>query len=346
VDTIDLREEYQPGKPFAALSRLLVNGMRATLEGGGQVMLLLNRRGFATSILCPQCGETAVCQHCDVALVYHRDFERLLCHTCDTEYPIPERCPRCSGPAIRYSGVGIQRVEEEVKRRFPQYVCERMDSDTMRSAKQYERVLTAFRQGSVHILLGTQMIAKGLDFPNVRLVGVVSADTARSLPDFRASERTFQLIAQVAGRTGRGDDPGRVLVQTYSPTDPAILAAAQHDYARFANTELPIRREYGYPPFRRLTRVIVRAPSLEVAQQASKLLADRVKAAIRPGQDVKVLGPAPAPISRLKDHFRMHLQFTTVEEQTRRLLLEQAFDDVKLPPETEWAVDVDPLHQL
>ena len=222
------------------------------------MILLLNRRGFHTFALCPRCGEVIKCHACDVATTYHKTRHILICHTCDAERACPQACPRCGAPKLYYGGIGTERLEREIQLAFPDFAARRMDSDTMRGSGSHERVLKAFQSGDVRILLGTQMIAKGLDFPNVTLVGVVSADTALHLPDFRAAERTFQLVAQVAGRTGRGDKPGRVIVQTFSPEHPAIRLAALHDFVGFAEYELPIRKDFGVPPFGRLVRVIAR----------------------------------------------------------------------------------------
>ena len=345
VGIVDLRGEYRRGG-LRALSRPLAIAIEETVRAGGQVMLLLNRRGFSTTILCPQCGRVETCRHCEISLTYHQEVRRLLCHSCDAEFPLPRVCAQCGAPEIRYSGFGTERLEDEVRSRFPGFSCERMDSDTMRSAAHYERVLTAFRAGKVSVLVGTQMIAKGLDFPNVHLVGVVTADTARNLPDFRASERTFQLVAQVAGRTGRGEIPGRVLVQTFNPDDPAVLAASRHDYARFVARELPLRSEYGYPPFQTLVRVIVRSKNLDQADHAAQLLADRFRQALPQEEGVRILGPAPAPVAKLRDYHRFHFQIHTAKETQRRELLEQALADLDLPAGAEFVVDVDPINLM
>ena len=239
VDLIDLRHEKTA---IGCLSEPLRRAMLDSLEKGGQVMLLLNRRGFHTFALCPRCGAVVKCHACDVAMTYHKQRHILLCHTCDAERPCPEACPSCRAPKLFYGGIGTERLEREIQSAFPDYPARRMDSDTMRGTGSHERVLAAFETGAIRILLGTQMIAKGLDFPNVTLVGVVSADTALHLPDFRAAEKTFQLVAQVAGRTGRGDKLGRVIVQTYAPEHPAIRLAAHHDFVGFAAEELPMRK--------------------------------------------------------------------------------------------------------
>lgn len=365
VATIDLRFEFKRNRGLRALSDPLATAIRATVEAGGQVILLLNRRGFSTAMLCPQCGHVMMCKHCDITLTFHRNMKRLLCHFCDAVFEVPSQCPQCRMPAIHFTGFGTERLEEEVSARFPDFRCERMDSDTMRSAGHYEKVLDAFRTGEIHILLGTQMIAKGLDFPNVHLVGVISADTARHLPDFRASERTFQLIAQVAGRTGRGTTPGKVMVQTFNPEDPALQAACRHDYRRFIAYEAPLRQEFGYPPFQQLSRVIVRSKSEKIALQASRLLAERfsellaereqsaerapIDVALVEGERkdaIRILGPAPAPISKLRDFYRMHFQIHTPTGFDRGALFDRALADLRLPGDAEYQIDIDPISLL
>lgn len=346
VVTVDLRYEYKRQHGIRAISEPLVRAVRETVSAGGQVILLLNRRGFSTSMLCPQCGHVMMCKHCEITLTFHRKIQKLLCHFCDAEFDVPSLCPQCKMPAIYFSGFGTERLEEEVRARFSEFRCERMDSDTMKSASQYERVLNSFRNGEIDILLGTQMIAKGLDFPNVHLVGVISADTARNLPDFRASERTFQLIAQVAGRTGRGDTPGRVLVQTFCPDDPALLAACRHDYRRFVAHEAPIRKEFGYPPYEQLARVIVRSKSESIAKQASNLLAERFADLLHHRPEIRILGPAPAPVSKLRDYYRIHFQIHSPEGVDRTSFFDQAFADIRLPGDAEFQVDIDPISLL
>jgi primosomal protein N' (replication factor Y) len=260
VGVIDLRHEVQNRSFRGAISRQLHVAIGEALRDKGQIILLLNRRGFSTSIQCPACGFVARCPNCDLALTHHRTGEKAVCHYCDYEIITPGRCPKCKFEGLRYAGLGTQKLEAEVHARFPQVSALRMDSDTMERPGSHEEALRRFRSGEVQILLGTQMIAKGLDFPNVTLVGVINADTSLHFPDFRAAERTFQLVTQVAGRTGRGERGGRVLVQTLSPEHPAIVAATKHDFVLFAQNELPLRREYGYSPFASMVRIIIRGP--------------------------------------------------------------------------------------
>jgi primosomal protein N' (replication factor Y) len=345
VAVVDLRHEKPDrGGASGSLSPALVDAMRRALDDGGQVMLLLNRRGYHTFILCPNCGTVCKCRSCDVALTYHQARRVALCHTCDAETRPPEACPECASTRLHYGGVGTERLERDVKSAFPDRIVRRMDSDTMRSPGSHEKVLEAFRAGQVEILLGTQMIAKGLDFPDVTLVGVVNADTALHLPDFRAAERTFQLVAQVAGRTGRGDRPGRVLVQTYNPDAPAISHAVRHDYLGFVAAELPERASRGVPPYGRLVRLIARGPDERATQSYIDGLADRLRADA--GDEVRVLGPAPAPVAKIRDLFRFHLQLRAAAHNPLRHLLAAVLPACPAPHPIELAVDVDPMNLL
>jgi primosomal protein N' (replication factor Y) len=345
VAIIDLRHEKpEPGVPPGGLSGPLVRAMQAALDDRGQVILLLNRRGYHTFILCPQCGHVCKCDACDVALTHHKGRRRALCHTCDAEFDPPERCPACRHASLHYGGIGTERLEREVKSAFPDRVVRRMDSDTMRSPGSHEKVLEAFKNGQVEILLGTQMIAKGLDFPDVTLVGVINADTALHLPDFRAAERTFQLVAQVAGRTGRGDRPGRVLVQTFCPDDPAIAFASHHDYLGFVAQELPKRRDHGVPPFGRLVRLIVRGADESASLHYLQALSAALAAEAPP--TVKLLGPAPAPVVKIRNLFRFHLQLRAPSPKPLQDLLKSVIPQHPAPHGVELAVDVDPVSLL
>jgi primosomal protein N' (replication factor Y) len=347
VQLIDLRHETLARNRRGALSQPLEQAMRRALESGGQVILLLNRRGFSTHIHCFQCGHVEKCRRCDIALVYHRDRSRAICHFCDLELPPPEKCAGCGDVSLNFRGLGTEKLEQEVRARFAEFACQRMDTDSMRGRGSHERVLGAFRRGELKILLGTQMIAKGLDFPGVTLVGVVNADTALHLPDFRAAERTFQLVAQVAGRTGRGEHPGRVLVQTFSPGHPAIQAAGRHDFHAFAAAELPLRREHGYPPFASMARIIVRSKQDAAARTYIGELARRLGELIDERRDgIRLLGPAPAPVSRVKNFYRYHLQVQAPEGFPLHQLLRPAIADTPPPRQVEIAIDVDPLAML
>ena len=344
VGLIDLRNEKpEPGHPIGGLSAPLREAMNQALGARGQVILLLNRRGFHTFILCPKCGLVVKCDACDVALTHHRGRNRAICHTCDADREPPEACPVCRSK-LHYGGVGTERLEREVKAAFPDYVVRRMDSDTMRSPGSHEQVLKSFKDGQVDILLGTQMIAKGLDFPNVTLVGVVNADTSLHLPDFRAAERTFQLVAQVAGRTGRGDRPGKVLVQTFSPTEPAIQRAKEHDYLGFVDHELQRRHERGLPPYGRIVRLIARGPDEAEVARFLEGVADQFRA--KASESVSLLGPSPAPVAKIKNLFRYHLRLQAPSARPLQDALHAVLPEIHPPGAVELAVDVDPVGML
>jgi primosomal protein N' (replication factor Y) len=325
----------------------LYQAIAAALEEGGQVILLLNRRGFSTHIQCPDCGQVLRCPACDIALTHHRTDDTALCHYCNYHITAPRVCPGCQSPAIRYSGLGTQRLEAEVRARFPNVPCLRMDSDTMRGHGSHERAFAEFRSGKARILLGTQMIAKGLDFPNVTLVGVIQADTALHLPDFRAAERTFHLVTQVAGRTGRGSRGGQVLVQTLNPEHPAIRAAARHDFAAFAAYELPIRRMFQYPPFAAMIRLVIRSEVEEAARKFALCFGQRLTAALEARQAAaRVLGPAPAPLARLRGYCRFQIQLQGPDGQKLRDAVWQAAGELDTPEGVQWIADVDPVNML
>jgi primosomal protein N' (replication factor Y) len=348
VSLIDLRHE-RPGQVyFSALSPTLERAMHQALRDGGQVMLLLNRRGFSTHVHCPACGYVEACRFCDLSLTYHQQRDVMLCHYCGYEQAPPDRCPQCGGPPVRYQGLGTEKLQAEIEEKFPNRVVRRMDSDSMKRPGSHARVLRAFREGLIHILLGTQMIAKGLDFPNVTLVGVVNADVGLHFPDFRAGERTFQLLSQVAGRTGRGPRGGRVLVQTFNPEQPCVALAATHDYLRFADQELAQRQIHNYPPYQRLVRVIIRGH--DQAQAAD--FSERVAAAFSEaksrlaGAEVRLLGPAEAPVFRLKGYFRFHFQLQSASPGALHQLLRAVLPALRTPAGVELTVDVDPFNML
>jgi primosomal protein N' (replication factor Y) len=347
VVTIDMLSAQQGRPRRSALSAPLTKAMEQALDTGGQVILLLNRRGFATHIQCPSCALVVRCPRCDIALIHHRQQEIALCHYCDYQIPPPTECPECRFAGIAYGGIGTERLEAEVRARFANYSCLRMDTDAMRGPGAHERALDKFRHGEVQILLGTQMIAKGLDFPNVTLVGVVNADIALHLPDFRASERTFQILSQVAGRTGRGEKGGRVLVQTLNPHHPSIEAAARHDFQGFATVELEGRRALGYPPFGELIRVIVRGEQQsQVESFAEHLVSELTGALSGEAPPWRVLGPALAPIAKLRGEYRYHLQLQGHDGDVLRRAVQQVTAAAQPPEGILWAVDVDPTSML
>jgi primosomal protein N' (replication factor Y) len=284
------------------LSTELVEAIKDRLGKQEQTILLLNRRGYSTFVQCRDCGRVWQCDQCNVSLTFHRSRKRLVCHYCMREEPAPRVCPECAGHNIAFRGVGTEQVERTVIETFPEARIERMDVDTTSAKWSHHRILMRFEKGDVDILLGTQMIAKGLDFPAVTLVGVVNADVSMNLPDFRAAERTFQLLTQVAGRAGRGEKGGEVLVQTALPGHYAIRAALQHDYATFAERELNERRHPLYPPLCRLVNVVISGIEEGAVQQAAEAAAAEVRGVPR----VEVVGPAPCPIDRVRGRWRWH----------------------------------------
>jgi len=345
VDIVDMAHEIHQRKGWHVLSRLLENGIRERLARGEQVILFLNRRGFSTFIQCSRCGYVLKCRQCDISMVYHRAREVALCHYCGASVQPPADCPDCGFKGIKYFGAGTERIEDDVRQVFETARVDRMDSDVMRRRGEYRRILGGFRKGEIDILIGTQMIAKGLDFPNVTLVGVINADVALHLPDLRASERTFQLVAQVAGRTGRGPKGGRVVVQTFSPDHYSITAAAAHDYRTFADRELGLRRELGYPPFGRLVRVLVTGTDqgkvLDKAEEIGAVLREHLAES-----QGSVLGPALAPIGQIKGRHRWHLLVKARSAAVVRDLLTAADDVLAGTGRVQVAVDVDPLALL
>ena len=352
VDLIDLRHDT-PGRGYvSALSPTLERAMREALDDHGQVMLLLNRRGFSTHVHCPGCGFVESCRFCDLVLTYHRQRDVLLCHYCGYEEEPPVQCPQCGRQTVRYQGLGTEKLQNEIEKRFPNYVVRRMDSDTMKRPGSHGRLLRAFRNGEIHILLGTQMIAKGLDFPNVTLVGVVNADIGLHIPDFRSAERTFQLLAQVAGRTGRSARGGRVLVQTFNPEQSCIALAATHDFVRFAAKELAQRQAHNYPPYQRLVRLIIRSRDQKEGSDFAERVAGLFQTAMphlpagpMPPQ-VRLLGPAEAPVFRLKGYYRFHFQLQSPSPATLHQLLRVVLPALRPPTGVEVTTDVDPFNML
>jgi len=313
VDTIDLREvraaALERGEaPESIVSPRLREAVTARLERGEQSILLLNRRGYSTFLQCPSCGRVWSCPSCNVSLTYHRTRSRLVCHHCQHEEGVPAACDACGESDLLYTGIGTEQVERRVAELFPTARLLRMDVDTTGGKGAHGRLLEKVRRREVDILLGTQMIAKGLDFPGVTLVGVINADVGLNLPDFRAAERTFQLLAQVAGRAGRGGVPGEVLVQTARPHHPALRAALRHDYESFARGEIEDREAPGYPPNRRLANLIVSGRSEEAVAGAAERTAERARRLARRarGSDIEVVGPAPCPIDRIRGRWRWH----------------------------------------
>jgi len=345
VHIIDMRQEVAERKGHHALSRALEKAIAEAWRKQQQTILFLNRRGFSTHLFCVKCGHVAKCPDCDVGMTYHAKPGVLQCHYCGQKARPPETCPACGAETINYWGTGTQRVEDEVQRKFPDIRLGRMDSDSMRPRGGHARLLSAFRDGEVDILLGTQMVAKGLDFPNVTVVGVINADVALSLPDFRANERTFQLVTQVAGRTGRGPKGGEVFVQTFQPDHFTIQLAAKHDYDAFARDELGSRRRLGYPPFGRLARIVVRSQQRQRAHEAIQAVAGRL---IEPARvaGITILGPQPCPISKISRFWRYHLLLKAPSARALLHFFDGVRSDLSPPGNIQMAIDVDPQSTL
>ncbi len=337
VQLVDMREELRAGNT-GLFSRALQRALRQVLDAGEQALLFLNRRGAATFVLCRACGYVARCPRCEVSYVYHSEGEHLLCHRCGRRAPLPTVCPECGSRQIRHLGAGTERVVLEVEQLFPRARVLRWDSDATHERRAHESLLEAFTGHQADILVGTQMVAKGLDLPLVTLVGVVCADTALHLPDLRAGERTFQLLTQVVGRAGRRAERGRAIVQTYHPEHYAIQAAVRQDYATFFRQELEFRRRYGYPPYRRMVRLVYshhdEGRCRQAAQDLARLLQERASAA---QAGARLIGPAPAFIARRRGQYRWQLLLLARD-------VHAILEGLELPP--GWAVDVDPVSLL
>ncbi len=343
VELVDLRRIGPGPTGEKLLSVRIFRALQENLERGEQSILFLNRRGFAPSVECEDCGEVLECPLCSVALTLHRrGGEQLVCHYCDYRAPLPQVCPKCGSAALAHEGVGTERVEASLREALPTARIARLDRDVAAGAAS-EAVLDRVRRGEVDILVGTQMVTKGHDLPNVTLVGVLNADAALSLPDFRAAERTFHLLVQVAGRAGRGDRPGRVLIQTRQPEHPALAMATKHDVDAFLAHELEARAELGYPPFSRMALVRVDAPEEARAHQTSEHLAEVARRAAAPS--VQIMGPAEAPLKRLKGRFRYRFMLRAEDHASLRIPLLAVLRS-PVPSTVRVSVDVDPMHML
>jgi primosomal protein N' (replication factor Y) len=339
---VDMRVEAARQRGVAALSSSLVDAIQARFERGEQTILFINRRGYSPSMQCRKCGHVEECPHCSVSMTYHRTDETLRCHLCGDQRPAPVRCTRCGAPDIRWRGIGTQRVEEAVKRVLPRARIERMDTDAMARKNRFREILGDFRSGKIDVLVGTQMIGKGLDFPNVTLVGLVDADLSMHIPDFRANERTFQLLVQVAGRAGRGDLAGEVVVQSFTPQSEAIQFARHADYAGFADAELAVRREFGYPPQRHLIQHLFRGANPDKLRFFAEQWAKRVREAL--GRRAEVRGPAPAPFEKIRDEYRWQLWYF-VDSVTKVIgELSRMRDEFEWPDGITQFLDVDPMN--
>ncbi len=351
VSVVDLREEMRSGHK-SIFSRQLIAKIRNVLARGQQAILFLNRRGYSTFVVCRECGLVMKCPKCSITLTFHSGENMLRCHYCDFRRKSPDICPACGSGSIRHFGIGTQKVEEEVFRWFPGARVARMDMDTTSRKGSHEKILDDFREGKVDILVGTQMIAKGLDFPGVTLVGIITADTALNLPDFRAAERTFQLITQVAGRAGRGTAPGEVILQTYNPEHYSIVNARAHNYTAFYREEMKTREALGYPPYTSLVRIVVHGLEENSVIRGAELLAANLRQALSGyslGVNQPLLGPAPAPVSKLRSRYRWQicvrgrpgaLTRRIVGETVRKAESDSFFADLGI------SIDVDPVNLM
>ncbi|MDR0534218.1 MAG: primosomal protein N' [Verrucomicrobiales bacterium] len=347
IHVLDLRKERPVNKQQPLIASALREAVTSRLAKGEQSIIFLNRRGYSTSLSCPKCGYVAECPHCSVPLTYHRSTAQICCHLCDHTARVPQACPECGFDQYKYAGTGTQKIEDAVVQLFPRARICRMDSDSMRGRHAFQQALQDFREGKTDILIGTQMIAKGLHFPNVTLVGIVNCDSALQLPDFRAAERVFQQMVQVAGRAGRGDKPGEVFIQSYTPFHPAIQFARHHDVEGFYDQELEFRRAHQYPPYRRSVLICFRGRSEEktrfcIESATKRLREDRTLMASKQ----EVPDPAPAPIQKIRDHYRFHLFLMTGQMMTLSRVIKEQILNQEWPEDIRVTVDVDAVNML
>ena len=341
---VDLRQERRKQKAAAILSEKLRAAIADRLEKREQTILFLNRRGFSTSLLCSDCGEARTCPNCSVALTFHRHVARLSCHLCGHTAAVPKKCPACGKDALIYAGFGTEKVESTVAQIFPKATVRRMDADSMTRKDAYREALRNFRAGKIDILVGTQMIAKGLHFPNVTLVGIINADLALHMPDFRAGERTFQLLTQVAGRAGRGETSGEVFVQTYTPFSPSIQFARHHDFDGYFQQELEFRERCDFPPFKHAILITVRSEHEERAKFSAETLARRLKKTL--AEEFILGAPTPAPLEKLQGQYRFHILIRGEAIMRLSRLVRETLDKLPFPEDVAVAVDVDPYQLL
>jgi primosomal protein N' (replication factor Y) (superfamily II helicase) len=346
VRVVDMRKENRKQKGTPIFSEQLKEAITQRLERKEQTILFLNRRGYSTSLQCMQCGYVAECPNCSLSLTYHRQAQQLRCHICNHEAPVPKICPepKCGNPAIRYSGLGTEKVEETLAKLFRHARIRRMDSDTLKRKDDYRRILGDFRLGKIDILVGTQMIAKGLHFPNVTLVGIIYADLSLHIPDFRAGERTFQLLTQVAGRAGRGDVEGEVIVQAFTPFHPAIQYARRHDFTGFYEQEIEFREQLRYPPISRIALLTLKGRNEEKVEFSAAHLRREVEKIAPELGDLVLAGPAPAPLARAESNYRYQLMLRTRKMPRLSELLAPLCESFALPEGVSVTVDIDPVN--
>src|SRR5437660_171422 len=345
VRVIDMRQEARKEKGTPIFSQKLQEEITRRLERREQVMLFLNRRGYATSLQCPQCGYVAECPNCSVALTYHRSKQKICCHICGYETPAPSLCPnqKCRNPAIRYAGLGTEKVEDTIAKLFPHARVRRMDSDTLKRKDDYRRILGDFRTGKIDIVVGTQMIAKGLHFPNVTLVGIIYADLSLHQPDFRAGERTFQLLTQVAGRAGRGDIEGEVIVQAFTPFHPSIQYARRHDFTGFYEQEIEFREQLKYPPLSRVALLTLKGRNEDKVKLSADHLKRQLEKHLAEIKDLVIAGPAPAPLARAESNYRYQIMLRVQRMSALSQRLAGLIQSLVLPDDVSLTVDIDPV---
>jgi primosomal protein N' (replication factor Y) len=345
VRVVDMRLEARKEKGIPIFSEILRERIRQRLERGEQTILFLNRRGYASSLQCPNCGYVAGCPNCSVSLTYHRHSQKLICHICGHTAGAPNVCPEesCRNPAIRYAGIGTERVEETLPKLFPTARIARMDSDSLKRKDDFRRILGDFRTGKIDILLGTQMIAKGLHFPNVTLVGIIYADLTLHMPDFRAGERTFQLLTQVSGRAGRGDIEGEVVVQAFTPFHPAIQYARRHDFEGFFEQEIEFRQQLNYPPLARIAMLTLRGRNEEKVNLCAEYIRKELDKALPSLGDFSIAGPAPAPLLKAENFFRYQIMLRGKNMSRLSRQLATLTQTVKMPEDITLVIDIDPM---
>ena len=351
IKVIDMREELKNGNK-SIFSNELYLSITDRLKKNEQIVLFLNRRGYSGFVTCRSCGYVTKCDSCDVSMTMHKSNNRMVCHYCGKSEEVPVICPVCKSKYIKHFGIGTEKVEEEVKRLFPSARVARMDSDNIRKKEDYDNILGSMKKGEIDILIGTQMISKGLDFPNVTLVGIIAADTTLNLPDFRSAEKTFQLTTQVAGRAGRGDVEGSVYLQTYNPDHFSIQYAKDNNYEAFFNEELKLRREFGYPPFLNLIVITIFGPNLKkcigTANSAYEMLEKRTK---RVREDLSIIEPHLAPIEKINGNYRMQIVLKigyNIEEEVKDIIKRVIIlNEGKIDTEgLKFSIDIDPINLL
>jgi len=342
VVVVDMKKEISDLKKVSVFSRTLKNKIEEAIKKSHQAILFLNRRGFATSASCRKCGFVVKCKKCDSVMVYHFTSQKLVCHWCNAKSDPPKICPECKSGYLRYFGTGTEKIEEELHRLIPFTKMGRMDTDSTKKRGTHAKVLGDFRRGNIQVLIGTQMIAKGLDFPNVTLVGVVSADTALNLPDFRSSERTFSLLTQVAGRAGRGELGGEVVIQTFAPDHYAIKSSVKHDYEAFYEKEIKSRKELGLPPFYHLVRITLQGSSNKATMDNANELTETLRDILKK-TNIFVLGPVPAVIARLRGRYRWNIVLKGKDVLEVNGYIREALKRSRKEKGVRAVVDVDPM---